>query len=151
VAFPAYAYFGAWRADWLFPHRGYSLERIVAQTFLHTQGVFGVALSVMFTYVFLFVVFGAVLGATGATRFVIELQARAFGRSPGGPAKVAVLSSGMMGSLSGSAVANTAATGTFTIPDDAQRGVPRRWRPASRRRRAPAARSCRRSWARAPT
>ncbi|MDP1568719.1 MAG: TRAP transporter fused permease subunit [Vicinamibacterales bacterium] len=114
--FLLYAYFGAYAPDWFFPHRGYNVDRIVAQTFLHTQGVFGVALSVMFTYVFLFVVFGAVLGATGATRFVIQAAARAFGRTPGGPAKVAVISSGLMGSLSGSAVANTAATGTFTIP-----------------------------------
>jgi len=114
--FLLYAYFGAYAPDWFFPHRGYGVDRIVSQTFLHTQGVFGVALSVMFTYVFLFVVFGAVLGATGATRFVIQAAGRAFGRSPGGPAKVAVISSGLMGSLSGSAVANTAATGTFTIP-----------------------------------
>ncbi len=114
--FLLYAYYGAYAPGWFFPHRGYSVDRIVAQTFLHTQGVFGVALSVMFTYVFLFVVFGAVLGATGATRFVIQAAGRAFGRSPGGPAKVAVISSGLMGSLSGSAVANTAATGTFTIP-----------------------------------
>jgi TRAP transporter 4TM/12TM fusion protein len=116
LAFIGYAYGGAWLPDVLFPHRGYPLERIVAQTFLHTQGVFGVALSVMFTYVFLFVIFGAFLQATGATRFIIDVAQRAFGGSPGGPAKVAVISSGLMGSLSGSAVANTATTGTFTIP-----------------------------------
>ncbi len=115
-AFILYALFGSTFPDWLFPHRGYSLERIVAQTFLHSQGVFGVALSVMFTYVFLFVIFGAFLEATGATRFIVDFAERVFGRSSGGPAKVAVLSSGLMGSLSGSAVANTATTGTFTIP-----------------------------------
>lgn len=102
--------------DWLFPHRGYPVERLVAQTYLHTQGVFGVALNVMFTYVFLFVVFGAFLQASGATHFIMDLAERLFRRGPGGPAKVAVLSSGLMGSLSGSAVANTATTGTFTIP-----------------------------------
>ena len=116
VAFLAYAWFGSSFPDWLFPHRGYGVERIVAQTFLHSQGVFGTALRVMFVYVFLFVLFGAFLKATGATRFIIDFAERAFGGSPGGPAKVAVLSSGMMGSLSGSAVANTATTGTFTIP-----------------------------------
>lgn len=116
AVFLAYAYLGAYLPAWLFPHRGYGVDRIVAQTFLHTQGVFGVALSVMFTYVFLFVLFGALLAATGATRFVMHVAARTFRGSPGGPAKVAVLSSGLMGSLSGSAVANTAATGTFTIP-----------------------------------
>ena len=116
LAFLVYASWGAYLPDWLFPHRGYPLERIVAQSFLHTQGVFGVALGVMFTYVFLFVIFGAVLQATGATRFIIEFAERLFGRSPGGPAKISVISSGLMGSLSGSAVANTATTGTFTIP-----------------------------------
>ncbi|MYD72449.1 MAG: TRAP transporter fused permease subunit [Acidobacteria bacterium] len=115
-AFILYALFGSAFPDWLFPHRGYSVERIVAQTFLHSQGVFGVALGVMFTYVFLFVIFGAFLEATGATRFIVDFAERVFGRSSGGPAKVAVLSSGLMGSLSGSAVANTATTGTFTIP-----------------------------------
>ena len=114
--FLVYAYIGPSLPDWLFPHRGYSLERIVAQTFLQAQGVFGVALGVMFTYVFLFVIFGAFLSATGATRFIIDFAQSVFGASPGGPAKVAVLASGLMGSLSGSAVANTATTGTFTIP-----------------------------------
>ena len=114
--FLVYAYVGAGMPDWLFPHRGYSVERIVAQAFLQAQGVFGVALGVMFTYVFLFVIFGAFLSASGATRFIIDFAQAVFGRSPGGPAKVAVLSSGLMGSLSGSAVANTATTGTFTIP-----------------------------------
>ena len=116
TAFILYALFGAAFPDWLFPHRGYTVPRIVAQTFLHSQGIFGVALNVMFTYVFLFVIFGAFLEATGATRFIVDFAQRVFGRSSGGPAKVAVLSSGLMGSLSGSAVANTATTGTFTIP-----------------------------------
>ncbi|HUF48408.1 MAG TPA: TRAP transporter fused permease subunit [Vicinamibacterales bacterium] len=115
-AFLVYAYFGSWMPGWLFPHRGYPIERIVSQTFLHSQGVFGVALSVMFTYVFLFVLFGAVLSATGATHFIVTSTARLFGRGTSGPAKVAVISSGLMGSLSGSAVANTATIGTFTIP-----------------------------------
>ena len=114
--FLLYAYAGPSLPDFLFPHRGYGVERIVAQTFLHSQGVFGTALDVMFSYVFLFVVFGAVLKQTGATQFIIDLAQRVFGSTPGGPAKVSVLSSGLMGSLSGSAVANTATTGTFTIP-----------------------------------
>ena len=114
--FLLYAWVGASLPGWLLPHRGYSLERIVSQAFLHSQGVFSVALKVMFTYVFLFVLLGAFLERTGATRYIIDIARRAFARSPGGPAKVAVVSSGMMGSLSGSAVANTATTGTFTIP-----------------------------------
>ncbi len=114
--FLIYAFVGPSVPDWLFPHRGYSVERIVAQAFLQAQGTFGIALSVMFSYVFLFVIFGAFLGATGATKFIIDFSQSVFGASPGGPAKVAVLSSGLMGSLSGSAVANTATTGSFTIP-----------------------------------
>ena len=114
--FLIYAAFGQLMPTWLFPHRGYPIERIVSQTFLHSQGTFGIALRVMFTYVFLFVLFGTLLERTGATRYILELARRIFGTSAGGPAKVAVLSSGMMGSLSGSAVANTATTGTFTIP-----------------------------------
>ena len=116
LVFLAYAAFGQSMPDWLFPHRGYSWERIVSQTFLHSQGVFGIALKVMFTYVFLFVLFGALLEKTGATGYIINSARRLFRSSVGGPAKVAVVSSGAMGSLSGSAVANTATTGTFTIP-----------------------------------
>ena len=114
--FLLYAGFGQFMPDWLFPHRGYSVQRIISQTFLHSQGAFGIALRVMFTYVFLFVLFGTLLERTGATGYVLNLARRMFGSSVGAPAKVAVLSSGMMGSLSGSAVANTATTGTFTIP-----------------------------------
>ena len=124
LAFLLYAALGSSFPDWLFPHRGYSMPRIVAQTFLHSQGIFGIALSVMFTYVFLFVIFGAFLEATGATRFIVDFANRVFGKSQGGPAKVAVLSSGLMGSLSGSAVANTATTGTFTIPMMRSAGFP---------------------------
>ena len=114
--FLAYGYLGPYLPAWLFPHRGYSVERLVAQAFLHSQGVFGIAMNVMFTYVFLFVVFGAFLQATGATRFIIDFADSIFRGSPGGPAKVAVVSCGMMGSLSGSAVATCAVVGTLTIP-----------------------------------
>ncbi len=116
LTFLLYASFGQFMPDWLFPHRGYSVQRIVSQAFLHSQGTFGIALRVMFTYVFLFVLFGTLLERTGATDYVLNLARRVFGSSAGAPAKVAVLGSGMMGSLSGSAVANTATTGTFTIP-----------------------------------
>ena len=116
LAFLLYASFGQFMPDWLFPHRGYSVQRIVSQAFLHSQGAFGIALRVMFTYVFLFVLFGTLLERSGATDYILNLARRVFGSSAGAPAKVAVLGSGMMGSLSGSAVANTATTGTFTIP-----------------------------------
>ena len=116
LLFLLYAALGPTLPDWLLPHRGYPWQRIVSQTFLQSQGVFGIALRIMFTYVFLFVLFGALLERTGATDFILSFSRRLLGQSAGGPAKVAVLSSGLMGSLSGSAVANTATTGTFTIP-----------------------------------
>ncbi len=100
----------------LFPHRGHDWESIIGQTYLRTDGVFGTAASVMFRYVFLFVLFGALLQLSGATNYVIGLAVRMFGTRAGGPAKVAVLASGLMGSLSGSAVANAATTGNITIP-----------------------------------
>jgi TRAP transporter 4TM/12TM fusion protein len=114
--FLLYAFLGASLPDWLFPHRGYDLQRVAAQCFLKTDGVFGVAMRVMFTYVFLFVVFGAFLELSGATQFIVDLAKYVFRHSPGGPAKVSVLASGLMGSLSGSAVANAVTTGAFTIP-----------------------------------
>ena len=114
--FIAYAIFGASMPDWLFPHRGSSWGQIAQKSFLQSGGVFGVALKVMFNYVFLFVLFGTLLEQTGATAYVLKLARNLFKNSSGGPAKVAVVSSGLMGSLSGSAVANTATTGTFTIP-----------------------------------
>ena len=115
-SFLLYAYYGAALPDWLFPHRGYDINRIASQCFVRTEGVFGVAMRVMFTYVFLFVVFGAFLEMSGATEFIIDFAGRLFGRFSGGPAMVSVAASGLMGSLSGSAVANAVTTGTFTIP-----------------------------------
>jgi TRAP transporter 4TM/12TM fusion protein len=114
--FLVYAKFGQDLPDWLFPHRGYGFDRMAAQSFLTTDGVFGTALRVMFTYVYLFVVFGAFLEVSGATQFIVDFAQRLFGNKTGGAAKVAVLGSGLMGSLSGSAVANAVTTGTFTIP-----------------------------------
>ena len=110
------AYDWAEMPDWLLPHAGQEVRGIVSTTFLQTLGVFGPAAGVMFKYVFLFVVFGSFLEMSGATQFIIDFSERMFGRSPGGPAKVSVLGSGLMGSLSGSAVANAVTTGTFTIP-----------------------------------
>ncbi len=102
--------------SWMLPHAGQDLQGLVSTTYLQTLGVFGPAAGVMFKYVFLFVVFGAFLEMSGATQFIIDFAERVFGRSPGGPAKVSVLGSGLMGSLSGSAVANAVTTGAFTIP-----------------------------------
>ena len=98
--FILYAFFGASMPDGLFPHRGFDWQRVVSQTFLQ-NGVFGIALRVMFLYVFLFVLFGTLLEQTGATGYIINMARRIFHKSPGGPAKVAIFASGLMGSMSG--------------------------------------------------
>lgn len=103
-------------AEWMLPHQGQSVSGIVEVTFLQSTGVFGQAATVMFKYVFLFVVFGSFLEMSGATQFIIDFATKTFGRIRGGPAMVSVMASGLMGSLSGSAVANAVTTGTFTIP-----------------------------------
>ncbi|AHI32519.1 MULTISPECIES: TRAP transporter permease [Marinobacter] len=97
-------------------HRGYSLDRIGAQLYLGQEGIFGLPLGVAATFVFIFVLFGAMLEVTGAGRFFIDLAFAATGRQRGGPAKAAVLASASMGSISGSAIANVVTTGAFTIP-----------------------------------
>ena len=124
LAFIAHSYYcyGSFRYDWvvmpewMLPHAGQSVKDIVSTTFLQSLGVFGPAASVMFKYVFLFVVFGSFLEMSGATQFIIDFATKTFGRIRGGPAMVSVMASGLMGSLSGSAVANAVTTGTFTIP-----------------------------------
>ena len=116
VVFVLHAYFAAELPDWLLPHPGMSVKTIVSKTVLHDSGVLGPAANVMFRFVFLFVVFGAFLEMSGATQFIIDFSQKLFGGSAGGPAKVSVLGSGLMGSLSGSAVANAVTTGSFTIP-----------------------------------
>ena len=121
--------------DWLFPHAGQNPRDVVSTTFLQSLGVFGPAASVMFRYVFLFVVFGAFLEMSGATQFIMRFAERAFGTKPGGPAKVAVISSGLLGSLSGSAVANAVTTGAFTIPMMRSNGFKRHIAAAVRGRR----------------
>jgi TRAP transporter 4TM/12TM fusion protein len=97
-------------------HKGYGLERITTTLYMTQNGIFGVALRTMAYYIFLFIAFGAFFGLSGGTEFFIDLATSIFGKLRGGPAKIAVVSSGMMGTISGSAVANTVTTGTFTIP-----------------------------------
>lgn len=124
IAFIAHSYYcyGSFRydwpimPDWMLPHAGQNAKDIVSTTFLQSLGVFGPAAAVMFKYVFLFVVFGSFLEMSGATQFIIDFATKTFGRIRGGPAMVSVMASGLMGSLSGSAVANAVTTGTFTIP-----------------------------------
>jgi TRAP transporter 4TM/12TM fusion protein len=97
-------------------HKGYSLERITTTFYMTKNGIFGVALKVMTKFIFLFIAFGAFFSITGGTEFFIDMASSLFGKLRGGPAKIAVAVSGMMGTISGSAVANTVTTGTFTIP-----------------------------------
>jgi len=100
----------------LLNHRGYSITKIIGHVYLTTEGIFGTPLAVSATFVVVFIIFGAFLEESGAGMFFINLANAITGRSPGGPAKAAVVSSGLMGMMSGSALANVATTGIFTIP-----------------------------------
>lgn len=100
----------------LMAHRGSSLSRAASHFWLTSEGVFGVALGVSTNFIFLFVLFGALLEKAGAGNYFIQLSFALLGKFRGGPAKAAVVSSGLTGMISGSSVANVVTTGTFTIP-----------------------------------
>ncbi len=113
--FIVYAYTGPlWPLQ--LSHRGYGMERIVSHLYLSTEGIYGLPLDVSATYVVLFIILGAFLEVTGIGDWFIDLAYSVTGRMSGGPAKTSVIASSFMGSLNGSAVANTATTGAFTIP-----------------------------------
>lgn len=97
-------------------HRGYSFERIVSHLYLGQEGIFGLPLGVAATVVYTFILFGAFLESTGAGKTFIDMAYAVAGRQRGGPAKAAVIASGFMGSVSGSAIANVVTTGAFSIP-----------------------------------
>ena len=99
-----------------FHYRGVALTRFLYRMYLTDEGIFGIVCTVSSTYVILFILFGAFLLKSGAGDFIIRLAQAVAGHRVGGPAKIAVVASGFMGSISGSAVANTVATGSFTIP-----------------------------------
>ncbi|MGE5484965.1 MAG: TRAP transporter permease [Ignavibacteriales bacterium] len=99
-----------------FAHRGYSMQRIFTHMYYTTEGILGIPLGVCATFIFLFILFGAFLEKTGIGRFFIELANAVAGGAAGGPAKVAVFSSALFGTVSGSSVANVVGTGTFSIP-----------------------------------
>ncbi|MEK7827021.1 MAG: TRAP transporter fused permease subunit, partial [Thermodesulfobacteriota bacterium] len=100
----------------LFAHRGYSVSRIIDYMYLGTEGIYGIPLGVVATFVFHFVLFGLFISRTGLGQLFMDLAMAVTGGTAGGPAKVAVVSSGLFGSISGSSVANTVTTGSFTIP-----------------------------------
>jgi TRAP transporter 4TM/12TM fusion protein len=110
-----YAMYGPYMPE-LIIHKGYSIERITTTLWLTTEGIFGIPIGVAATFVFVFVLFGAILETTGGGAFFIDLAYSLTGRFSGGPAKTSVVASGFMGSVSGSAVGNVVATGSFTIP-----------------------------------
>jgi TRAP transporter 4TM/12TM fusion protein len=115
IAFIFYAYAGPYMPE-LIAHRGYSWERIVRHLYPTTEGIFGIPLAVASTFVFLFVLFGAVMQRTGISDYLTRIAMSGLGHYQGGPAKAAVLASALMGSFSGSSTANVATTGTLTIP-----------------------------------
>ena len=114
-AFIAYAFFGPYIPGRL-AHRGVGVADLVQHLYFTTEGVFGIPLGVSSTFIFLFILFGAYLEKTGLGQYFIDLANSIAGWASGGPAKVAVLSSGLMGTVSGSSVANVVGTGSFTIP-----------------------------------
>jgi TRAP transporter 4TM/12TM fusion protein len=100
----------------LFAHAGDTLKGLCTSIFYRSDGVFGIMANVLATYVVLFVLFGAFLENCGAQKFFIDFPLAAVGHKIGGPGKVSVIASGLFGSISGSAIANTVSTGAFTIP-----------------------------------
>jgi TRAP transporter 4TM/12TM fusion protein len=115
VVFVAYAYAGP-NLPGLLRHGGYGTSRIVGQLYLGQEGIYGIPLGVAATFVFIFILFGALLEVTGAGQFFMDLAYALTGRQSGGPAKAAVVASAAMGSVSGSAIANVVTSGAFTIP-----------------------------------
>lgn len=115
IVFLLYTYFGPYIPG-ILQHRGFSIERIVYHMYYTTEGILGIPTGVSATFVFLFILFGAFLEKTGVGQFFIDFANALAGRAMAGPAKVAVVTSAMLGTISGSSVANTVTTGSFTIP-----------------------------------
>ncbi len=115
LVFLVYTFFGPWMPD-VIAHKGASLNKGMSHYWLGTEGVFGVALGVSTSMVFLFVLFGALLERAGAGNYFIRVAFSLIGHMRGGPAKAAVVSSALTGMISGSSIANVVTTGTFTIP-----------------------------------
>ncbi len=115
TVFLAYTFLGPWMPD-IIAHKGNNLSEVVNHQWTTTEGVFGIALGVSTSFVFLFVLFGALLDKAGAGNYFIQVAFSLMGHMRGGPAKAAVVSSAMTGLISGSSIANVVTTGTFTIP-----------------------------------
>jgi TRAP transporter 4TM/12TM fusion protein len=115
IFFIIYSFFGPYMPD-LIAFKGVSLNRFMGQMTMSTEGIYGIPLDVSATIVFLFVLFGAMLDKAGAGQYFIQLALALLGGFKGGPAKAAIMGSGLTGLVSGSSIANIVTTGTFTIP-----------------------------------
>jgi TRAP transporter 4TM/12TM fusion protein len=123
TVFLLYSIFGQ-QMPLVISHKGVSLERLIGYQWLGGEAIFGIPLSVSTSFVFLFVFFGALLERAGAGQYFLDLAFAMVGRMRGGPAKAAILASGMTGMISGSSIANVVTTGTFTIPVMRKTGMP---------------------------
>jgi TRAP transporter 4TM/12TM fusion protein len=122
LVFIGYTYFGNHIPGFM-AHRGYSLERIVVQVFAGTEGIYSTPVTVCATIVIIFILFGSFIEVSGASSVFLDIATSISGRQRGGPAKIAVFASGLMGMLSGSPAANVATTGAVTIPMMKKSGV----------------------------
>ena len=113
--FIAYGLFGR-EFPGMFMHRGYDWASLSNHFFANTEGIYGTSVSVAASYIFLFILFGAVMSKCGMGQFFNDIALALAGHTKGGPAKVSVIASGFLGSINGSAVANVVTTGAFTIP-----------------------------------
>jgi len=123
VIFLLFSIFGQSMPD-LISHQGLSIKRLVGYHWFGGEAIFGIPISVSVSFIFLFVLFGAILDAAGGGKYFLNLAFALVGKMRGGPAKAAILASGLTGLISGSSVANTVTTGTFTIPIMKKTGLP---------------------------
>ncbi|MFT5180657.1 MAG: TRAP transporter 4TM/12TM fusion protein [Alphaproteobacteria bacterium] len=123
MVFIAYAFVGPYMPD-ILRHRGIPLDFFINDMYMSTTGIFGVPLGVSTSFVFLFVLFGTLLDRAGAGKYFIDVAFAGLGHKTGGPAKAAVVASGLSGLVSGSSIANVVTTGTFTIPLMKKVGLP---------------------------
>lgn len=115
IIFVLYGLFGR-NIPGIFSHRGYDWASLVNQFFISTDGIYGTSVGVASSYIFLFILFGEVMNKSGMGEFFNDISLALAGSGKGGPAKVAVIASGFLGSINGSAIANVVTTGSFTIP-----------------------------------
>ncbi|WP_262590105.1 TRAP transporter permease [Candidatus Pelagibacter communis] len=115
TCFLLFSYFGRYAPE-IISHGGLSLNRLVGFQWLDQEAIFGIPIGVSVDFIFLFVLFGALLETAGGGKYFLDLAFAMVGKMRGGPAKAAILGSGMTGLISGSSIANTVTTGTFTIP-----------------------------------